>query len=213
MERQITRWAQGLGLLIVVATGCSSPYHSDRGALVGGLAGAGAGALVGSAVGSAGAGAAIGAGLGALTGAAVGSEMDQMEARNRALIAQQMGQQMAAGAVRVDDVIAMTRARVNEDLILNHVAYHGLAAPLQPNDLIYLKQQGVSDRVVQTMQATPPRPLQPVLAGQPVLVQPAPTPVVIQEYWDPRYPRGYYYYPRPCHHHPPGVSWGISVHD
>jgi hypothetical protein len=140
--------------------------------------------------------------------------MDEMEARNRAMIAQQMGQQMAAGAVRVDDVVAMTRARVNEDLIVNHIAYHGPAAPLQPNDLIYLKQQGVSDRVVQAMQTTPPRALQPVPAAQPVLVQPAPPPVVVHEYWDPYYPRGYYYhYPRPCRYQPSGVSWGVSVHD
>jgi len=212
MECQIRRWIHGLSLFVVMA-GCSSPYHADRGAMVGGLTGAGAGAVVGSTVGHAGAGAAIGAGLGAITGAAGGSEMDQMEARNRAMIAQQMGQQMSAGAGRIDDVVSMTRARVNEDLIVNHISYHGVAAPLQPNDLIYLKQQGGSDRVVQAMQTTPPRPLQPVPAPQPVLVQPSPTPVVVQEYWDPWYPRGYYYYGHPCHPRPTGVSWGISVHD
>ena len=41
--------------------------------------------------------------LGALTGAAVGSEMDEMEARNRALIEQKMGRQVAAGALTVNE--------------------------------------------------------------------------------------------------------------
>jgi len=45
------------------------------------------------------AGAAIGAGVGALSGAAVGSSLDEIEARNRAMIEAHMGRQIAAGAV------------------------------------------------------------------------------------------------------------------
>ena len=68
-------------------------------------------AVVGHAMGNTAAGAAIGEGVGALTGAAIGNSQDQAEARNRAIIEQQIGRQLA-GAVRVDDVIAMTRAGV-----------------------------------------------------------------------------------------------------
>ena len=71
--------------------GCQSPYYADRGALTGGLAGAGVGALVGNAVGETAGGAAIGAGIGALTGTAIGGALDDIEARNRAEIAAQMG--------------------------------------------------------------------------------------------------------------------------
>ena len=60
------------------------------------------------------------------------------------MIAQQLGRQVSAGAVTPNDVIAMTRAGVNEELILNHIRAHGMAAPLQPQDLIALQQQGIT---------------------------------------------------------------------
>ena len=185
--------------------GCQSPYHADKGALLGGLFGAGTGAIVGNQVGNPGAGAAIGAGLGALGGAAVGNAIDKSEARNRAAITQQLGRQVAAGAVTIDDVIAMTSAGVSDELIVNHVRAHGMAAPLQAGDLILLQQQGVSTRVVSAMQETP-RP-----AAPPVVVQQSsPTPVIVEEYhyspyWGPRYHRPYRCPPRS------GVSWGVSV--
>ena len=87
--------------------------------------------LSASAVGNTGAGAAIGAGVGALSGAAIGNSMDEVEAKNRAMIAQQLGRQVDPNAVTVADVIAMTRANVNEDLVINHIHAHGMAAPLQ----------------------------------------------------------------------------------
>jgi len=200
-----------LGLAVAVsAVGCRSPYHADRGALGGGLIGAGAGAIIGDRLGSAGAGTAIGAGLGALTGAAIGSELDDIEARNQANLAaieQQLGRQVAAGAVTINDVISMTRAGVDDELIVNHVRARGTASPLETSDLIHLQQQGVSKRVIAAMQSPPPRP--------PVVVrQPAAPPVVVQEYhygpplWGPpRCRRPHYCRPRP------GVSWGMSVHN
>jgi len=174
--------------------GCNSPYRADRGALVGGVTGAGLGAIVGNAVGSPGAGAAIGAGVGALSGAAVGSSLDEIEARNRAEIEARLGRPAPAGAVTIDDVVAMTRSGVAEDVIVTHVRNHGLVAPLRATDLIMLQQQGVSPRVVQAMQAPPPQPA--VVPAAYVAPPPA--------YWAP-YPYPYpYYYPR-------GPYWGVSV--
>lgn len=205
-------WAS-MAVAMLATVGCMSPYHTDRGALAGGLTGAGAGALIGSATGNAGAGAAIGAGLGTLTGAMIGSEMDQMEARNRAMIEQKLGHQVAAGSVTVNDVLSMAHGGVSEDLICNHVEYHGMVAPLTSNDLILLKQQGISDRIVKSMQ-TPPKHM----VGQPVAVaQPVPQPVVVQEYYDPWAPRPVMVYgPPPCYRYPPpppppSVSWGVSI--
>ena len=180
----------GLTLAVVALTGCASDTHTGEGAVLGGLLGGGTGALIGAATGHAGAGAAIGAGVGALTGAAIGHGQDEMEARNRALIAQQLGRQVSPGAVTPNDVIAMTRAGVNEELILNHIRAHGMAAPLQPQDLIALQQQGISPRVIATMQACPPQPP----PAQPVVVeQPAPVVVGVDPYWGPRYYRPHYY--------------------
>jgi len=190
---------------VLSAAGCQSPYHADNGALLGGLFGAGTGAIIGNQVGNPGAGAAIGAGLGALGGAAVGNAIDESEARNRAAIAQQLGRQVAAGAVTIDDVISMTAAGVSDELIVNHVRANGMVAPLRTNDLILLQQQGVSARVVSAMQETPQPAAQPV-----VIQQAAPQPIIVEEYhyapyWGPRYYRPYRHHPRP------GVSWGVSV--
>jgi hypothetical protein len=188
--------------------GCS-PYRADQGAFLGGLLGAGSGAAIGSALGNTGAGAAIGAGVGALSGAVVGNELDTIDAQNRALIEQRLGRQVAARPVSVDEVIAMTRSGVDEELIVNHVRVHGVVAPLQSGDLILLQQQGVSKRVIAAMQMPP---LQPAPSGppvvQPVLVEPYP-----YVYWGPPY---YYYRPHPYwpHWHPrprSRISWGVTV--
>src|SRR6476659_9868303 len=106
-------------VLLAIAGGCKS--YTERGALLGGLGGAGVGALVGHAVGNTGAGAAIGAGVGALSGAAVGSAVDDVEAKNRAEIAAQIGRPVSQGAAMMDEVMAMTQAGVDPQLIINYV--------------------------------------------------------------------------------------------
>jgi hypothetical protein len=137
------------------------------------------------------AGAAIGAGAGALAGSAIGAEQDAQDARNRALIAQQMGRDLRAGAVTIEDVVAMTQARVNEDLVVTQIRTHGVPYVLRSSDLIYLQQQGVSPRVIGTMQACPlPQP-------QAVYVEGAPRAGVVVE----AHPA--YWHPAPWHHHPP----------
>ena len=205
MARMPCFWTLSLLVLTMSSAGCRSPYRSDQGALFGGLLGAGTGAIVGNALGAPGAGAAIGAGVGALSGAAIGNGMDEVEANNRAMIAQQLGRQVSANAVTVNDVVTMTKASVNEELIVNHVRAHGVAAPLQANDLIYLQQQGVSPRVVGAMQAPPPQPSQPVMVQQP-----GPVPVIVEPYpYSPYW--GPYYYPRHHYYHRPGMSWGVTV--
>jgi outer membrane lipoprotein SlyB len=181
--------------LICAAVGCRSPYYADRGALAGGLGGAGLGAIIGSASGHAGAGAAIGAAAGALTGGAVGGALDDVEARNRAQIAAQMGRQPAPGAVTVNDVVAMSRSGVNEQLIVNHINSNGVAQPMQANDLIFLQQNGVSPNVIAAMQQ-PPRMVAAVPPGA-VVVGP-PQPVMVAQPM---------YYPPP----PPRMAWGVSV--
>jgi len=200
-----------LALTTVTVAGCYSPYRADRGALLGGLLGAGTGAIVGDAVGNAGAGAAIGAGVGALSGAAIGQELDNIEAANRRAVARQLGRQIAAGAVRIEDVVAMTAAGVDEELIVSHIRAHGAARPLTTDDVIFLHEQGVGSRVIKALQS-PPQPAQTASYQQH-----APAPIIVEEHhygppawWGPapcRYPRPHYYRYR---HRRPGVSWGMS---
>jgi hypothetical protein len=183
--------------------GCrSDERHTGEGALFGGLLGAGTGAVIGQATGNPLAGAAIGAGVGTLAGAAIGSEMDEAEKRNRALIAQQMGRQLRAGAVTIDDVVAMTKANVNEDLIITQIRKHGMAKTVQSSEIIYLQQQGVSNKVMAAVQASPPMVTEP----QTVVIQEAPPPVVVETYpgyWGPYYGPG----PGPWHHGPGPGPW------
>jgi len=208
--------AQGfsIGALVLFLMGCQSPYHADQGALFGGLTGAGVGAVVGNAVGNPAAGALLGAGVGTVTGAAVGSSLDDIEARNRAQIAAQMGSQIRPGVVNVADVINMSRAGVSEPLIVTHIQHNGMATPVSASDLIVLKQQGVSDGVIQAMQAIPMQamPMQP----QPVAMMPGPPPVIVEEhyyggpYYGPRWAHRPYYGPR-HYHGGPQTSFGFSV--
>jgi hypothetical protein len=195
-----------MAFAIVAPSGCRSPYYADRGALTGGLAGAGVGALVGNAVGETAGGAAIGAGIGALTGNAIGGALDDVEARNRAEIAAQMGRQVAQGQATVGEVVSMSWAGVDPRLITNYVNNSGMAQPVNAQDVIYLTQQGVSPDVIQAMQT--PR----IAQGPPPasFIGPPPGPVIIEEYHYGRPycpPPHFHYY----HHRPrPRVGWGVT---
>ena len=112
----------------------------------------------------------------------------------------------------MDDVVAMSIAGVDDELIITHVRANGMAAPLQQSDLIFLTQQRVSTRVIKAMQEPPPQPAQPV-----VYQRPAPPPVIVREYH-----RAPVYVAPPCHtphyyshrrHHRSGVGWGVSFHN
>jgi hypothetical protein len=197
-----------IGMAVLAATGCQSPYRSDQGAFWGALGGAGLGAIVGKQLGNTAAGAALGGMTGLAAGALIGDQLDEIEARNRAEIERRLGRPVAAGAVPMEEVIAMTQAGVDQQVIINHVRAHGISRPLTSQDLITLKQQGVRASVIQAMQA--PYPARSV--------QPATYPVVVEEhyYGVPAYDPWYHYHCQPRHvhyhrRHSPGVSWGVSV--
>jgi hypothetical protein len=172
--------------------GCKSSDYADRGALFGGLGGAGLGAIIGSATGHAGAGAAIGAVAGAVTGGAVGGALDDVDARNRAQIAAQAGR-TSPTAIGVNDVVAMARSGVSDQLIVNQLSADGLARPLQANDVIYLEQNGVSPAIIDAMQhtrvavVTPPPRAVLVPANAPAVM------VAEPYYYGPYYGRPYWY--------------------
>jgi Glycine zipper len=183
MNRKIQLF-YSLGLLATAClTGCQTPpNNATQGAVFGGLFGAGLGAVAGHALGNTGAGAAIGAGAGALTGAAIGASED----RNQALIASRIGHPV--GAATISDVVTMSHSGVDEGLIVNYVRSHGLAAPIQVADIIYLQQEHVSSNVIAVMQTTPV-----AVAVQPVYADPSAGGVIVTGgYYRPY--RHYYYY-------------------
>jgi hypothetical protein len=194
--------------LALLTSGCAS--HADRGTAIGGLGGAGLGALIGDASGHSAEGALIGGAIGAVTGAVVGDSMDQESARRNAEIQARTGRQVS-GAVTTADVVAMTQSGLSEEIIATHIRTNGVAGRPQAGDLITLKNQGVSDRVVNAMQTAPlagaPAVAAPVAYPQPVYAAP---PAIIVE--DPYYCPPVYYAPRHWHHRPPPrVGWSVGI--
>jgi hypothetical protein len=192
-------------LVTLLASGCASPYHADRGALVGGLTGAGAGAIVGDAVGNTAGGALIGAGLGAITGNLIGAGMDESEARNRALIEQRMGQMMPAGGVTTADVINMSRSGVDPQLIINHIRANGVAKRIDAGDLIALQQEGINRDVIGALQTTS--------TPQPAASVPMAPAGYVQEYYYPYGPPRRVIYGPPVYYAPPppiGIGFSYS---
>lgn len=51
----------------------------------------------------------------------------------------------------VDDVLKLSRAQIGEEIILNYIHNSGTIYNLAPTDIVYLRDQGVSDRVVNAM--------------------------------------------------------------
>jgi len=188
--------------------GCRSPYHQDQLGAFGAGTGALAGAAIGSASGHTAGGAIIGGLVGATAGSAVGAHMDEVEARNQALFQQRLGRRLE-GQTTFDDVIAMSKAGLSDQVITAHIRRHGVAQVPSAPDLIYLKNNGVSDVVINMMQ-NPPVEVVSALVRERVIVEehhygPGP-------YWGPDpYCGPHWHHRRHYHRHRPGVHWGISV--
>lgn len=171
------------------------PPQQARGlGLLGGLAGAGIGAAIGEDDGDALPGALIGGAIGALGGTAIGDGMDRDYRRQQAYA--QAQQYQRSQAVTLTDVASMAQAGLSEDVIITQINSRGLSRSLTTDDLIALKRQGVSDRVLNAMQRLSHSA--PAAAAQP-------TPVVVEEhyYTPPRYyPPPYWHHHRRYHYHP-----------
>lgn len=186
MSRRRARSILLILLLSALTGGCQT--NADRGTFFGTLLGAGTGAIIGNQTGNRDKGALIGGVVGGLAGNAIGSSVDEMEARNREMIEQRLGRKVRPGAVTIDDVINMSKAGVDDELIINHIRAHGVATSLTTPDIILLKNQEVSPRVIATMQNPP--------IARPVShAPPRPRPVFIEEHYYPHH----YSKPRPHH--------------
>lgn len=130
---------------VLLACGCSSMNHTERGAVTGGVLGGLAGTVIGGATGHPGAGAAIGAGSGAILGGLIGNEEDRHDRRAAAWAAR--------NALSVNDVVQMSQRHVGDDLIVNQIYNSSTAFNLSTQDVIHLREQGVSERVISAMQA------------------------------------------------------------
>jgi hypothetical protein len=168
-----------LVMALPLATGCANMNNTQSDALGGGLIGAAVGAIAGGPR-HALEGAAIGGAVGAGTGAVIGHSEDKAE--QRMAVAQAQAQARMLG---LTDIAQMARDHQSDDVIIGQIRATGSVFRLSTTDLQWLKENGVSDRVVNEMQATVAYPrryyARPVYVEQPppvVYVEPAPPPPV-----------------------------------
>lgn len=185
-------------------------YHNDTvtGTVAGGALGAVTGAIVGGSK-NRGEGALIGAGVGAITGNLLGQSQDRADERQAAAgaaVAARASQQAAAMAVTNYDLVGMSRAGVNDDLIISTIRTRGAQLDLSPQALISLKQNGVSDRVVLAAQQMGGGPA--YASAPPTILTEVPPPTTVILAPDPFY-RTYYYHP---HYHYPHYHSRVHVH-
>jgi hypothetical protein len=116
----------------------------------------------------------------------LGTSLDDIDARNRADIAAQLGRPVAPGPATPQEVAAMARAGIDSRFIICYINRSTNMAPITAQDVIYLHDQGVSEQVIQAM-------LTPGAADTRVEVARAmPRHIYVVE--DPWWP---YYYPYP----------------
>ncbi len=179
---------------------------SEKGTLLGAVAGGGAGAAIGKKNGNPIVGAVVGSLGGAIVGNVIGDRVEQRRSAETYYQPQYQQPQYQQPqyqqpqyvyrnpGVTLDQVIQLTRSGVGDDLIISHVQQNGFQQTLTTNDLILLKNQGVSDRVIFALQRpTTYTAAAPVYTAPPVRYAP---PVTVVE--EVRFvPAPTYYYARP----------------
>ena len=135
----------------------------------------------------------------------------------------------------MNQILQMSQAKVSDGTIITYIQNSGTIYGLNASQIVYLKQQGVSEPVITAMlnqrtvvaasavQTAPPpnnsqAPAQPNAVAQPAVtyVQSAPPSSLYvvpdsQTYYYNTWAAPYYYYPYPYYYYPPvtiGFGWG-----
>jgi outer membrane lipoprotein SlyB len=129
--------------LILLGTGCqSNKSRVAEGSVIGGVLGAAAGAGIGSLSGNAGAGAGIGAAVGAIGGGLIGSQIEKKP-----------GQDANPNQMTLQQVIDLVKQGTGDDIIIEKLRATNSKFSLSAAQISSLKQQGVSQKVIEAMQA------------------------------------------------------------
>jgi len=140
-------------VLLLLTTGCqNAKTRAGEGAVIGGVLGAAAGGIIGHQGHHAGEGVAIGAAAGAVTGAIVGSQIDKPAQSNPAVSATQPTQTANPNQMTIQQIVDLTKQGINENVIIDKIRLSNSKFSLAASDIDYLKQQGVSQKVIDVMQ-------------------------------------------------------------
>jgi hypothetical protein len=139
--------------VLLLTTGCqNTKTHAVEGGVIGGILGAGAGYGIGTAAGHHGAeGAAIGAVAGALGGALIGGQMNKANKDTQGAAGTQAAN---SNQMSLQQIVDLSKQGVNDAVIIDKIGLSNSRFNLTPADIDYLKQQGVSQKVIDAMQAT-----------------------------------------------------------
>jgi len=135
-------------MLMFINASCqsTSDNKTTEGALIGGLLGATAGGVIGHQSGHGLEGAGIGAAAGALTGALVGSQMKKAPQDTAS------GQGVNPNQMTMQQVVDLSKQGVNENVIIDKIRLTNSKFNLSAEDLTYLRDEGVSQSVINAMQ-------------------------------------------------------------
>jgi uncharacterized protein YcfJ len=130
--------------LVFVIVGCqSNTTRVGEGAGIGGAVGALAGTIIGYQSGHPFQGAAIGGAVGVGTGAVVGAQIKKPT---------QATQAQASTQITMQQIVDWSKSGVSSDEIISKIKAANPKYSLTADDISYLKNQGVSQRVIETMQ-------------------------------------------------------------
>ena len=128
---------------VFVTAGCqSNKTRVAEGAGIGGGLGAVVGGIIGFQSGHPLQGAAIGGAIGAGTGAVVGAQIKKPTQDNQ-----------TTAQLTMQQIVDLTKQGVSSDEIISKIKAANSKYALTADDLSYLRKQGVSQRVIETMQA------------------------------------------------------------
>jgi len=115
---------------------------TKSGALIGGIVGAGAGGIIGHQSGHGGEGAAIGAAVGAISGGLIGNQIGKSDQKAQAANPSHLG---------ILEIVDMASQGVPDDVIIDEIRRTDSEYDLSPETIDYLKDNGVSDKVIDEM--------------------------------------------------------------
>lgn len=141
----------------LVSAGCqNAKSRAVEGAVIGGVLGAATGGIIGHQSNHGGAGAGIGAAVGAITGGLIGSQIEKKGQAGQPVSGTQAGEvtkEAGSSQMSVLQVIELSKQGVTDDIIIDRIKKSNSKFNLSAEDVEYLKKQGISQKVIDAMQA------------------------------------------------------------
>lgn len=133
---------------VFLTSGCqSNKTRTAEGAVIGGVLGATAGGIIGHQTHHGAEGAGIGAAVGAIAGGIIGSQIEKPTQTTS-----QAAQASTSHQMTLQQIVDLSQQGVNEDVIIGKIHQTNSRFTLTQIDIDYLKEQGVSQRVIDAMQ-------------------------------------------------------------